>query len=169
MPIGKLLSLLGGGAAEKIIDTVKDTVDEFTYSKEEKAADSQKAAERAEEIEFRRRALDNEELEKQLAFYTSEHTLDVENTKSAREREVQITQSDNSSWLQKNIMPILALLIIGYTFVLWTMILFKNYEPKTNEAMIIGSLSTISVTVISYYFGSSLSSSKKDTFLMDKK
>jgi uncharacterized membrane protein YcjF (UPF0283 family) len=161
----KLLEILTGGKATEIISTVGDAIDKNIYSKEEKAQDALKAEELANETEERRIALDQEELNKRIDSYIKLTELDVENTKDARAREVSITQSEHSSWLQKNIMPLLAIIIIGYTFILWTLILFRNYEPKTNESMIIGSLSTISVTVISYYFGSSLSSAKKDEFL----
>jgi hypothetical protein len=44
---------------------------------------------------------------------------------------------------------------------MWGMVLFRNYNPKTNEAMIIGSLTTIAMTVISYYFGGIVTSFKK--------
>ena len=154
---GKLLQILTGGVLDKVGTIVDDTI----YSKEEKAADALKAQSNAEEFELKRQELENSYAEKELDFYSVLAEQEVENTKSAREREIEVISATNSSWLLRNITPILALIIISVTFALWGMVLFRNYNPKTNEAMIIGSLTTISMTVISYYFGGIVTSVPK--------
>ncbi len=62
-------------------------------------------------------------------------------------------------------MAIIGLSIVFFTFVLWGLILFKDYTPKVNEAIVLGALSSLASTVINYYFGSSLSSAKKEDAL----
>ena len=160
MPAGKLLSVLFGG--DNPLKTVSDIVDTYVYTKEEKAADSIKATNQAQELELRREQLDQERIKYEIESFLKEKQLDIDNTKDARNREIEITNSVNASWLQKNIAPVIGLLVILYTFVLWTLILFRQYDPKPSESMIIGGLTTLSATVISYYFGSSASSKSKD-------
>lgn len=161
MPGGKLIEILTGGLGTKVLDKVGTIVDDSIYSKEERAADEIKAQLQAEEFELKRQELENSLIEKELDLYGIQMEQEVENTKSAREREIEVINATNSSWLLRNITPILAVLIVASTFAMWGMVLFRNYNPKTNEAMIIGSLTTIAMTVISYYFGGIVTSFKK--------
>ena len=163
MPAGKLLSVLFGG--DNPLKTVSDIVDTYVYTKEEKDANDVKAQELTQEYQYRREQLDQQRIALEIDNYLKEKQIDSENVKDARNREIEVTKSENSSWLQKNIAPILALLVIIYTFVLWTLILFRNYEPKQSESMIIGGLTSITATVIGYYFGSSASSKMKDEYI----
>jgi fluoride ion exporter CrcB/FEX len=82
---------------------------------------------------------------------------------SARQREVQIATSDKAPVLNKIISPLLALLILGSTFLFWYFILFKdlNKEKEMLVSGIVGSLTTLSMGVVSYYFGSSIGSHQK--------
>lgn len=158
--LGLILKELLGG--DNLIKTVSETVDQFTYSKEEKAEDALKAQQSAADLEIKRDQADAEELGKVLANHLEVNKLEVENTKSARDREIKVTESDNASWLQKNIVPILGIGVVLFTFVFWFFVLFRNYTPKSSESLILGALSTMTSTVLSYYFGSSLSSAKKE-------
>lgn len=159
--MSKLLKILGLDG-EKLIDAAKDAADEFIYSKEERVGDSLREKQLMFEQELRRQELDKEVFQMEAEAYLKASELFYKDIESARNREVAITNSDNASMLQKNIMPLLAIVVVLFTFTIWTMILFRRYDPKVNEAMIIGSLTTISVTIINYYFGSSNSSAKKD-------
>ena len=151
--------MLGGG---NIIKTVSDAVDDHTYNKEERAADELKAQENAAELEIKREQADKEYLTIVLNNELENNKLAVANSESAREREVKITESEHASWLQKNVAPIIALVVILFTFTLWTLVLFRHYEPKSSESLILGALSTLVGTILNYYFGSSMSSLKKD-------
>jgi len=81
--------------------------------------------------------------------------------------EIAIATNDKAPLLNKVVTPILALFVVGSTFLIWALILFRNYEPKASESMIIGSLTTLAAAVLSYYFGSSLSSHNKDKKIND--
>jgi hypothetical protein len=87
--------------------------------------------------------------------------LENEDRANARKRESDIVTSENAPILNKIVQPILALVIVGSTIIIWALILFRNYEPKVNEAMIIGALTTMSANVLQYYFGSSSGSKQK--------
>mgnify|MGYP003479678416 FL=1 len=149
----------GNGETAKVIG---DIVDKATYTKQEKAEDTAILQKEIEEAAYRAAQLDALNLQRAEENYLKEIALDLENTTNARSREIEITKIDKASWLQRNITPILALVIILFTFTMWTLILFRNYEPKTNESMIIGGLTSITATVIGYYFGSSIGSKEKD-------
>jgi cytochrome c oxidase assembly factor CtaG len=152
MSIGTFISGIVGGKASDIIDSVGNVADKFITTgqeKEEFRAEVQKEINR--HIEAIQTA-QNEELKTYLA--------DMSN---ARDREIQIATSDKAPTINKIIQPILAILLLGSCFVMWYTILFKDIpeEKEMLVAGIVGSLTTIAMGVVSYYFGSSSSSAKK--------
>jgi hypothetical protein len=98
---------------------------------------------------------------------TKQMDIQAKENESARKREIEIATNDKAPLLNKIITPILALIIVCSTLIIWALILFRHYEPKSSESMIIGALTTLSAGVISYYFGSSLSSHNKDKKIND--
>lgn len=91
----------------------------------------------------------------------------IQDMASARDREIQIAISDKAPLLNKIILPLLAMLIMGSTFLMWYIILFKDI-PKEKEVIvsgIVGSLTTLSMGVVSYFFGSSKGSDDKQKHL----
>jgi hypothetical protein len=100
---------------------------------------------------------------------TKQMDIEQKEMDSARKREIDIAISDKAPLLNKIITPILALLVLGSTFIFWYIIIFKDLEPHKEVLVsgIIGSLTTISMGVIGYYFGSSIGSKDKQT-LLDK-
>lgn len=147
--IDKLKNVFSNGTAN-LIEKAGDAIDKVFTNKEE-------------------RDLAKLELEKAIHSHTekmAENTLkqfeaEIKDLENARNREIQIATSDKAPLINKIITPVLALFIVASTIVIWALILFRNYEPKTNEAMIIGSLTTLCAGVISYYFGSSSGSKQK--------
>lgn len=91
--------------------------------------------------------------------------------KSAREREAQIATSEHSSWLSKNITPILALTIFFMNFVLYGYLVISNEpiapEKKDIILYISGTLNALSMAVVGYFFGSTVGSAKRVDGIMD--
>jgi|TARA_X000001382_G_scaffold130819_1_gene127091 hypothetical protein len=82
---------------------------------------------------------------------------------SARKREMAISTSEHSPWLNKIITSVLALGITGLTFSLFAVILFLEVTPANKDILIflLGNLTTLVGLVCSYYFGSSVGSKDK--------
>jgi len=151
MPLPKVLTNLFGGKASDIIGSVGKVIDNLTQSKEEKEA---------AKIELQK--VISEHLHNMEIELTKQMEIQAKENESARAREIAIATNDKAPLLNKVVTPILALFVVGSTFLIWALILFRNYEPKASESMIIGSLTTLAAAVLSYYFGSSLSSHNKD-------
>ena len=158
MPLPKFITNILAGGGSKLIETISNTVDEFTLSKEEKEAIKLKLIEEA-----------NKHTQLMEVELTKQMDIEQKEMDSARKREIDIATSDKAPLLNKIITPILALLVLGSTFIFWYVIIFKDLEPHKEVLVsgIIGSLTTISMGVIGYYFGSSIGSKDKQT-LLDK-
>ncbi len=85
-------------------------------------------------------------------------------TASARDRETKIATSPEAPYLNKIIVPCLAIGIIILSFVLFGVILFVEVEGGQKDVLIyvLGVLSAICTQVTAYYFGSSAGSTAKD-------
>lgn len=158
MPLPKFITNILAGGGSKLIETISNTVDEFTLSKEEKEAIKLKLIEEA-----------NKHTQLMEIELTKQMDIEQKEMDSSRNREIDIATSDKAPLLNKIITPILALLVLGSTFIFWYIIIFKDLEPHKEVLVsgIIGSLTTISMGVIGYYFGSSIGSKDKQT-LLDK-
>jgi len=88
---------------------------------------------------------------------------------SARQREMAISTSEHSPWLNKIITSVLALGITGLTFCLFAVILFLEVTPANKDILIflLGNLTTLVGLVCSYYFGSSVGSKDKTAEIKD--
>lgn len=156
MPLPKVLTNLFSGGASKLIDSAKGIISEFHLSPEDKLKAEKEIT-----------ALLNQHAQAMEQEVTKQMDIQAKENDSARAREIAIATSDKAPLLNKIITPILALIIVCSTLIIWALILFRNYEPKSSESMIIGALTTLSAGVISYYFGSSLSSHNKDKKIND--
>jgi hypothetical protein len=69
-----------------------------------------------------------------------------------------------NNWLKDNVGPILALLTLVGTFGLVGLAFFLKVDGAKEKVlfMVIGALSSISTTVVTYYFGSSEGSARKN-------
>lgn len=82
---------------------------------------------------------------------------------NARAREIAIATSEHAPFINKIILPLLAIVIVTLTFVMWYMVLYKDFKNGDKEIVlfILGSLSTMCAGVVQYFFGSSAGSRDK--------
>lgn len=129
-----------------------------------------------------RKELDNEISKANMQYELQMATLGLQekqaylaDTQSARENQSRVQESANSSWLAKNIHPLLAFSIIGLTFFMYwyiafsddsaTKIMAPNSPMKDIVIYILGALTTVATQVVSYFFGSSSGSADKSRAL----
>lgn len=146
--VSKIAGAFSGGAG-KLVESVAGVVDEFTMSKEEK-----------ESIKVKLTEITNQHIQAMEAEATKQAEIAMKDMESARQREVEIATNDKAPMINKIIAPVLAMMILGSCFLFWYMMLFA-YIPKEKEVMIAGvtgSLTTLSMAVCGYYFGSSTGS-----------
>lgn len=102
----------------------------------------------------------------QIAADTELFKAEVQDRESARKRESEVAIAEKAPLLNKIVTPILALGVIAMTFALFGVVVFNSdaIEQGKKELVmyILGSLTSISGMVLSYYFGSSSSSTRKD-------
>ena len=94
---------------------------------------------------------------------------EVDDRKSAREREMQVATSPDTPYLNKIILPVLAIGTILLSFILFYFVFFDNdmVTPRNKDVIIyiLGVLSAIDTQIIQYYFGSSSGSTQTRSFL----
>lgn len=92
---------------------------------------------------------------------------EVADLDSARKREMAVATSEHAPYLNKIIVPILAISVLAATFILFGLVLFSEgvIDPTRKDIIIyvLGVLSAISTQIIAYYFGSSKGSADKTT------
>lgn len=154
MPLPKILTGLFSGGASKIVDSVKGVISEFHLSPEDKLKAEQAILDAT-----------NKHIETMEQEFTKQFEIQMKEMDSARKREIDIATSDKAPLLNKIITPILAMLILGSTFIFWYIIIFKDItkEKEVLISGIIGSLTTVSMGVVGYYFGSSIGSANKQS------
>jgi uncharacterized protein YcfJ len=150
--IAGIVSKIAGDKAADIVTSVGNVADKFITTGQEK---EEFKAEVQKEI--------NRHLEEITKAQNSELELILKDVDSARNREVQVATSEKAPLINKIIQPVLALLLLGSCFVMWYTILFKDIpaEKEMLVAGIVGSLTTIAMGVVGYYFGSSIGSRNK--------
>lgn len=95
----------------------------------------------------------------------AELELRLKDINSARDRETAIATSKDAPLLNKIVTPVLALGIVGLTFILFGVVMFdaSPVEASRKDILIyvLGVLSAIATQIVSYYFGSSAGSKEK--------
>lgn len=99
-----------------------------------------------------------------MADGTEQMKAYLADTASAREREVKISTSTEAPFLNKIIVPCLAIGILGASFAVFGVLLFVKVDPAHKDILVyvLGVLSAIDTQVVAYYFGSSAGSTAKD-------
>ena len=85
------------------------------------------------------------------------------NMESARNRETAIATSDKAPMLNKLVTPVLALGVVGLSFLLFAILIFVDVKAEAKDILIyiLGVLSAAVTQILSYYFGSSQGSKDK--------
>ena len=90
---------------------------------------------------------------------------------SARRRETAIATSENASWLNKTVTPILALGTVSMSFGLFLIIIFVDVDINSGAkdilVYVLGALNSATTMVLAYYFGSSVDSKQKSSEIND--
>lgn len=147
--------------ASTLVEAIGDAIDKNITSDEEKKALENELAKAQIQYELDKAALGLKTVEAYLG--------DID---SARDNQSRVQESEHSSWLAKNIHPLLSIAIIGLTFWLYWLIIFTDGNlldgnKKDIVIYILGALTTVSTQVASYFFGSSQGSADKNKTIMD--
>ena len=105
----------------------------------------------------------NEHEAKMLELQNRELELELKDMESARNREVNVLNIEHAPLINKIIQPLLAILTLGSCFLFWYQMLYADIPvaKQVQIAGITGALTTLSMGVIGYYFGSSTGSASK--------
>lgn len=89
--------------------------------------------------------------------------LDAADRDSARQAYAAVATSANASKLEKMVVPILALGVVGLAFLLIGVLMFKNVPTDQQQIIIfaLGFITSAAGQVLSFYFGSSQGSKDK--------
>ena len=158
------LENLFGDKVSRTAEAVAKAIDELTLSKEERIAYEleEKEFERSGAIEMAEaqnetRALDLEEVRAILEHEVSIKELDVENTSDARNREIEVTKSDNSTLLQRNFPIYLSMFIflINGFIAIYVAVNGITSDNETSFSEVRNFFFSCGTLIIGYYFGSS--------------
>ena len=109
------------------------------------------------------------ELEKQGQL--KEVEMIIADRDSAREREMVIATSENASWLNKCVTPILALGTVSMSFGLFLVVIFVDVDINSGAKdiliYVLGALNSAMTMVLAYYFGSSVGSKQKSSEIQE--
>ena len=90
---------------------------------------------------------------------------------SARQREIKIATSENASWLNKCVTPLLALGTVAMSFALFLVIIFVEVDVNSGSkdilVYVLGALNSATTMILAYYFGSSEGSKQKSNEIND--
>ena len=147
------LSKIFSGGAGQVVESVANVVDKFVQTKEEKDAAN---------LELQK--VLNSHLEVMEQEATKQLEVHQKEMDSARNREIQIATADKAPLLNKIVTPVLALIVILLTFILFYVLMFKQVgNEKDIIIYVLGVLSAVCTQIVSYYFGSSQGSAQKQT------
>ena len=149
------LQKIFSGGAGSVIESVSNVVDKFVQTKEEKDAAN---------LELQK--VINSHLEVMEQEATKQMEVHQKEMDSARNREIQIAVAEKAPLLNKIVTPVLALIVVLLTFILFYVLMFKQVgNEKDIIIYVLGVLSAVCTQIVSYYFGSSQGSANKQNQL----
>ena len=88
---------------------------------------------------------------------------------SARKMQMMAMESQHASWLQKNIVPVLACGTTLMTFALFLILMLIDIPDKSHDLsmILLGGLLSSQSVILSFYFGSSMGSKEKSEDLVN--
>lgn len=98
--------------------------------------------------------------------------IDLANTNSARAHDLAVQASDNHTWLYKNIVPIMAVIVVVFSFSFFLILLKISLVESSRKEIamfLAGGIFGILNLVIGYFFGSSKGSADKGRFIEKSK
>jgi ATP-dependent Zn protease len=150
--LGKIFS----SGASDLVDSVGKVLDNVITTKAEK-----------DQANLELQKVINDHEEKMASLTQAEVEAYLKDTQSARDANVRIQESDKASWLAKNVSYILALVItVGFFGLLSYMLKFE--VPNGNKDVmniLLGSLGTAWITIVGFFFGSSIGSKEANASL----
>jgi hypothetical protein len=139
-------------------DGISGLIDNITTNKEEKG-----------EIQAKLETIKNSFETKVTELILEREKIHLADIADARSTYARVQESEKSSWMAKNIMPILTMVVtVGFFGMLGYML--KYEVPESNERImdiLLGSLGTAWITMVSFYFGSSKGSEDKSKHIID--
>lgn len=152
------LQNLFSAGANTLVDSVGKVLDNVVTTKEEKMQLDNEIRKSEMQFQLDLKKLSNEEQQMILG--------DMSN---ARQREVQMMNSEKATKLNRNLMPVMALSTIIIVLALFYVLIFSpsviRSESKDIIMYILGVLSALLTQIYSYYFGSSQGSADKSRTL----
>ncbi len=147
------LNKIFSGGAGQVVESVANVVDKFVQTKEEKDAAN---------LELQK--VINSHLEVMEQEATKQLEVQQKEMDSARNREIQIATAEKAPLINKIVTPVLALIVVLLTFILFYVLMFKQVgNEKDIIIYVLGVLSAVCTQIVSYYFGSSQGSAQKQT------
>lgn len=171
MALGKFFGSLFSSGAKGFVEAVGDAIDKNVTNDEERLELEHELTRTTLQHEREMRSLDLQETQ---AF--------LQDNDSARVNQSRVQESAHASWLAKNVHSLLAVAVVGLTFLLYFWILGLATKPSAEDGVsalemmsdqgvkdiviyILGALTTVSTQVIAYFFGSSQGSKDKQQTL----
>lgn len=105
-------------------------------------------------------------LEKQK-LEVRQQEMQLEDVQDARKREVEYAKTGKNDWMMAIVGMMPFVFLFACLYILTSMRLTDNF--KEILYMLVGSFSTMAISIVSYYFGSSSGSKSKDAALINKK
>ncbi len=158
--MANFLTNLFSAGASSLVEAVGNAIDKNITSDEEKKELENELAKASMQYDVEMATLGLEDKKASLA-----------DTASARENQSRVQETENASWLAKNVHSMLAIGIVGLTFFMYFWIVQGDMKTISDNGVkeiviyILGALTTISTQVVAFYFGSSQGSKDKQKSL----